>query len=370
MTDTRQDIISHLLALGAQEIDLSPTQRTRATEHYRAVGEYLAERESPLKQFLPEVFAQGSMAIDTATKPIGRDEFDVDLVCRLVIPSSTNPAEVKRLVGEWLNSSKIYRNMLREKNRCWRLAYAGEFHMDIIPSIPAPRELGSTALMVPDKELRKWKHTDPQGYAKWFYRRAAVILHGRDNVRAEVESAPSADIGAKSPLQIVVQLLKRHRDLMFGGDKDAPISIIITTLAARAYDGSSSIAAALSGVLRHMHSHVKLATNGDAIIENPVNPGENFADKWVQHPCRKRLFISWIDRARHDFSGVGAAQLPDLLEPLGSWVGQRAAKRAIRVYAETMQHPQQSGVAVSAATGELGHSTQAKISPPHTFYGR
>lgn len=39
----------------------------------------------------------------------------------------------------------------------------------------------------------------------------------------------------KTPLQRAVQILKRHRDIMFAGDEDKPVSIIITTLAAKAY---------------------------------------------------------------------------------------------------------------------------------------
>lgn len=372
MENTRQDIISRLLAAGAQQLDLTPTQRARAVGHYEAVGKYLAEQGSPLEQFSPIVFAQGSMAIGTATKPVGRDEFDLDLMCRLLIPLPANPAEVKRLVGERLKSHETYRKMLREKNRCWRLVYAGEFHMDIIPGIPDSQRQSPTALLVPDKELRCWKETDPKGYADWFSRRAAVLPHARDFVRAEVEPVPpSPGDGTKLPLQVIVQLLKRHRDLMFSDDKDAPISIIITTLAAQAYTGSQSISAALPDVLQSMSAYVKRTARGKALVENPVNSLENFADKWAIHPRREQLFFSWIDRARRDFSLIETAQLPHMLEPLSRWVGQRAAGRAINAYAETMQRRRTSGIVVSAATGELAsQSVRANTSPPHTFFGR
>ena len=162
---TRHDLLDRLLIAGAEELDLTPTQHARAVGHYEAVGEYLAERGSPLERYSPTVFAQGSMAIDTATKPVGRDEFDLDLMCQLLIRSSAKPAEVKRIVGERLRANDTYKKMLREKNRCWRLVYAGEFHMDIIPGIPDPQGQTATALLVPDKELRGWKETDPKGYA-------------------------------------------------------------------------------------------------------------------------------------------------------------------------------------------------------------
>ena len=248
MDNTRHDLLNRLLIAGAKELDLTPTQHARAVGHYEAVGEYLAERGSPLECYSPVVFAQGSMAIGTATKPVGRDEFDLDLMCRLLIQFSANPAEVKRIVGKRLQDHDTYRRMLREKNRCWRLVYAGEFHMDIIPGIPDPQGQTETALLVPDRALRCWKETDPKGYAAWFVTRAKITIFAKEAIRAEVEPAPSQpDEQRKLPLQVIVQLLKRHRDLMFVDDEDAPISIIITTLAAHAYDGAQSTVGAFVG---------------------------------------------------------------------------------------------------------------------------
>ncbi len=337
MDNARRDALSRLLVAGAKELDLTPSQHARAVKHYEAVGEYLGKRESPIAQFSPLVFAQGSMVIGTATKPVGRDEFDLDLMCRLLIQSQNDPAVVKQLVGKRLRSHKTYRKMLREKNRCWRLVYTGEFHMDIIPGIPDSHGQAATALLVPDKELRCWKETDPDGYANWFFGRATLATYSKVDVRAEVEAAPPApDDGAKLPLQVVVQLLKRHRDLMFADDKDAPISIIITTLAAHAYDGTHSTSAALSGVLERMPSHVRRTATGTAVVANPVNPHENFADKWATHPCREKRFFSWIDRARRDLRSLETARLPNIQAPLGDWVGKRAANHTVTAFGDKL----------------------------------
>ena len=372
MDNTRHDLLNRLLIAGAEELDLTPTQHARAVGHYEAVGEYLAERGSPLERYSPLVFAQGSMAIGTATKPIGRDEFDLDLMCQLLIQSGTNPAEVKRIVGERLKAHETYRQMLREKNRCWRLVYAGEFHMDIIPGIPDPQGRVHTALLVPDKELRCWKETDPKGYAAWFLDRCKITSIAKEGILADVEPAPPApEKQQKLPLQIIVQLLKRHRDLMFLDDEDAPISIIITTLAARAYDGSRSVVGALSSVLEHMPLYITRTDTGAVLVENPVNPLENFADKWATHPRRQSCFFNWITQARRDLERIETALLSTMQDPLSVWVGQRAAARAIRAYGQTIQRQRESGIAVSAATGELAStSAQAFQSPKHTFFGR
>ena len=75
----------------------------------------------------------------------------------------------------------------------------------------------------------------------------------------------------KAPLQIAVQVLKRHRDIYFDGSDDAPISIIITTLAARAYQGQDSIYATLSHLLERMPNFIEYDANGLAYIRNPMN---------------------------------------------------------------------------------------------------
>ena len=152
MDSSREKSLSDLLFAGARELDLTPTQYSRAVQHYEAVGQYLDG--GPLLVYSPVIFAQGSMAIGTATKPIGRDEFDIDLMCKLREGcTSQSPADVKRLVGNRLKDHGTYKQMLDEKNRCWRLSYAGEFHMDIIPSIPDRRDSSSASLLVPDKQL-------------------------------------------------------------------------------------------------------------------------------------------------------------------------------------------------------------------------
>ena len=372
MDSTRHDLLNRLVVASAEQLDLTPTQYARAVGHYEAVGEYLAEQGSPLERYSPVVFAQGSIAIGTATKPVGRDEFDLDLMCQLLISSGTNPADVKRFVGERLKSHDRYSRMLREKNRCWRLVYAGEFHMDIIPGIPDPGQRTETALLVPDKELRCWKETDPKGYAGWFLARAMVAAVAKEAVRAEVEPAPAPpDKRRKLALQVIVQLLKRHRDLMFADDADAPISIIITTLAALAYDGSQSVVDALSGVLARMPDHIGSTTTGVPYVGNPVNPLENFADKWATHPRRERCFYDWIARARCDFDRLQTAGLPHMQDALGGWVGERAATRALGDYAQDMRHRRDRGIGVSAATGALGSTApRAVCSPDHTFFGR
>ena len=78
-------------------------------------------------------------------------------------------------------------------------------------------------------------------------------------------------------MQRIVQILKRHRDVMFKDDKDKPISIIITTLAANAYKGEDSLLEGLVNVISCMEPTIK-DKNGKS-----VGQGSFFGDYYVPY---------------------------------------------------------------------------------------
>ena len=96
-----------------------------AENHYKAVGEWLAGENSDLARYNPDIYAQGSFALGTAIKPIGREEYDVDAVCKLDLSlCNITQAELKHLVGNRLKAHDKYKGMLEEKRRCWALNYS------------------------------------------------------------------------------------------------------------------------------------------------------------------------------------------------------------------------------------------------------
>ena len=167
-----------------------------------------------------------------------------------------------------------------------------------------------------------------------------------------------------------MQVLKRPRDVFFEGDDDAPISIIITTLAARAYQGHGSVYATLSNLLERMPTYIEYDSNGLPFVRNPMNPLENFADKWHQVPEKQKAFDNWIARAKQDLQSLAFATLSRADEPLGDLFGERIARRALKKYGERMQSRRDTGLRVATATGALGATgARATEVPKNTFYG-
>ena len=104
-------------------------------------------------------------------------------------------------------------------------------------------------------------------------------------------------------MQKAIQILKRHRDILFKDDPNnlAPISILITTIAADLYRNEDTISETLNSILSRAKEYVEEhKENGEYCIYNPSLPSENFADKWAEHPERAEAFLNWLDDAKKD----------------------------------------------------------------------
>jgi len=122
-----------------------------------------------------------------------------------------------------------------------------------------------------------------------------------DREVASIDELPSYEW--KTPLQRAIQVLKRHRDMVFKDQEDLkPVSVLITTLAALAYDGEADLFQALDGILTRMPALVRSTAPR---VPNPLNPKEDFADRWQKKPDLETAFRLWVTRARTDLHALG-----------------------------------------------------------------
>ena len=154
----------------ATALDIPPELYEAAVLHYTDVAGWLSAEDSRLVQYDPEIYPQGSFRLGTMVRPIFRpDEFDIDLVCRLIIPKEqTTQAALKKGVGSRLREDAKLAEILEEQRRCWRLQYPGQFHLDVLPAIPNA-EGALESILLTDKELTRWQHSNPIEYANWFF---------------------------------------------------------------------------------------------------------------------------------------------------------------------------------------------------------
>lgn len=327
---TFKDSLNQLLRKLGEELDIPDHIYEDAVLKYEQVGEWLNDEESSLHPYNPEIFPQGSMRLGTTVRPVDDDgEYDIDLVCHLTIEKeSITQKELKEKVGKRLVEHEELKELLEESRRCWRLNYPKQFHMDVLPAIPNDDQ-PPTGILLTDKELHLWQKSNPKAYADWFHNRMRIMfVHEKewvfkaDSSYKTMEEVPEWKI--RTPLQRAVQILKRHRDIYFADDHEkCPVSIILTTLAAKAYDNQSNIYDAIVDMVRDMPKHIE-CRNGKWWVENPVEPGENFADKWNEKPERREAFLHWLEQVQKDFmSALNSYSMKEASRALGSVLGTR-----------------------------------------------
>lgn len=369
------------LSLIADELNITPTMLDKAIKSYTAVGTWLSDGIP----YDVKISPQGSMNLGTVVRPISeKDEYDVDLVCLLKNGSTLPLSRIKSLVGERLKAHATYRHMLeKEGKRCWTMQY-DEFHMDILPCVPKENyyiEPNLTSIKLTHKtDSGDYEHrySDPFAYHKWFENRMADILHIEKrsyaaNNKMDISQVPTYKV--HTPLQKTVQLLKRHRDIFFQNNSDdAPISIIITTLAALAYNGEVNVYDALCNIVEKMPQFIEL--RGDQYwIENPVMREENFADKWNEIPNKRTAFFYWVKKVKKDLISdpltfLGQDRIANqYMQVLGRAPVERAANKLGN---NTRLERQHGNLYMNGLSGGLttSHSTTSKPVRDHIFYGK
>lgn len=155
---------------------------------------------------------------------------------------------------------------------------------------------------------------------------------------------------------------------MFQGDDKKPISIIITTLAAQAYNGESNIIEGLVNVVLHLKDHIQYR-NGVAYVLNPLNPQENFADKWPGDPKLEENFNNWYDQLVAELSNILNSKGNDIWNGMAKSFGRPISESAHRLYASRRSSAIKSGAVKVATTGVLGAVGQA-LNAANTFHGK
>lgn len=376
---TKEIELSNLLEKIADELNISPTMMEKAIKSYQAVGNYIGEGID----FDVSIHPQGSMNLGTVIRPIDdSDDYDMDLVCLLKNGNRLSPKELKNIVGDRLKENKTYKSKLSEEGkRCWTMQY-DEFHMDILPCSPKDKVYLpsiSTAIRLTHKNDNgeyEDRYSNPEAYHDWFVDRMTGINLIEKNIfnserKTEIEKVPTYQ--RRTVLQKAIQLLKRHRDIMFEEcNDDAPISVIITTLAALAYNDEQNLYQALCNIISKIPEHIE-CNNGKYTISNPVMVEENFADKWNENPNKSKAFYKWLNKAKEDLIDnpmkfIGIDAIGNLFIKS---LGEAPVKRALNKYGEETRISRENGkLYVSGTIGGLGTATASATKVKgHTFFG-
>lgn len=338
------------------KLDISQTMYDNATEKYQNIAKVLKDNGLDAS-----MYPQGSFSIGTVIRPYkeGKDkDYDLDFVCQINgTKDEFKPKEIKNSVGDILKEDGRYSAKLIEYDRCWTIEYADisdgiGFNIDIVPATSETQEYikfliisgidatkAEKAIAITHKENSAftWISTNPAAYTEWFneknrvafqhfiYQKKLNIFNEYRMTYASIEEVP--DYKVKTPLQRVIQILKRHRDIYYdrsNANNLKPASIIITTLLAEIASFSTNIGEGFELLnfaieeLRSMENYflkrdtlnpskilasmISKIGNDNWEMKNPVNPEDNLLDCWNNKSAT--MFFKWLGEVKEDLLDI------------------------------------------------------------------
>ncbi|MCK6458211.1 MAG: nucleotidyltransferase [Phycisphaerae bacterium] len=303
-----------------EKLRLDQGRRDRIQSALGAFNDF-CQRDEQLRAALAEPpFLQGSVPMLCAIKPLGKDEYDVDVVYPFRLAAWKEPRPGPGTLVKWFTSrlkeNEFYSGRMEIKNRCVRIHYKGDFHVDLIPS--AVDVDAHKPYAVPAKDLSDWITNDPRGFVDWFLQRD--------------KASGMADSDGCGVLIRSVRIMKRWRDQFFGSDA-RPTSILLTTILAKHeasaktyspplpdpyYPKYPTTAAYLYDLIRLTVGCIKDASR--TAFEHPTIRGEDLRRNWDDSFAK--AFVERLDASARSLlagiqSGTDAAATPHYLHAFG-----------------------------------------------------
>ncbi|CAM3111209.1 nucleotidyltransferase (plasmid) [Limosilactobacillus mucosae] len=364
---------SYILNKICSFIVLSDSAKEAIKTHYLAISKLLAN--SNLIDCPTNIKPQGSYNLGTAIRPLnGSDDYDIDLV--VILMYKYQPQYVKESIGKIIEESKTYHNkLLPEKRRAWTIEYANS-HVDVVPAIAGKFSDDNSDILITDKSdenIYTFLESSPFKFKDWFEKKGMGIYQENTIEKRSTFSKieQPKEYNQYTILQKVVQLLKFHRNKMFE-DRDQeikPISMVITILAGKAYRGQKDLSIALLEVVNNLRSQMDYDLYGTPHIFNPINHEEDFADKWNDHPERKKAFFEWLDTLEKDFGTIEKQSRLEFSNTLSQIFGTDRIKNAYNALGRINQQLQKEGQVSINHDGVFEGGTNDKTARPHTFWG-
>jgi hypothetical protein len=383
MYESNEDLLADFIIGTAEDLDVPPQLEKLAHDYYHAVGNWLVEYGEHYAGAPWTVQLQGSFNIGTVVRPIHKlDEYDVDLVCKRDIKkTSTSQHGLKQTTGDALGAfvkdvkgEDGFPKLDDEGRRCWTLLYPG-FHIDAMPAIPDEEvTVGDTGLEITDRTQTLWLKTNPTAYAAWFKERMALEFVATRKALASTRGVGVDDIPeweVRTPLQRIVQSLKRHRDVYFEKELDMrPPSILVTTLAALAYQPNVQFYNAIYDTVKRMPDFIDRSAHSITVM-NPVCDDEDFGERISEDERRLELFGQWVDRLTLTIDELPEIRggIPKLKDRLAEDFGEQVTSAVVNKIASGYRLSRETGsLKMSPGTGALTKTTGHKVSP-HEFRG-
>lgn len=243
-------------------VNLKPSKLEDLDERVPTLTEVLrgGVRETTVLDAIP----QGSWAHETIIQPADDLEFDADFLLQLDEVERWAPSKYNDVVWTVLSDHGVYGSKTTRKNRCVRVTYANDCHVDIVPYVV---QADGTEVIV-NRTTDEFEETNPIGFTSW--------LQEKDGITG-------------GDLRRVIRLLKYLRDHR---GAFAIKSILLTTVVGerveqwrKDIDGSyyADIPTTLLHVINDLDEWLQARpTKAQASIGDPSCPNTTFNHRWTE----------------------------------------------------------------------------------------
>ncbi|ROZ52976.1 nucleotidyltransferase [Rhodococcus sp. WS1] len=252
---------AHFEAFLESTVNLKPWKLTQLDSHVQAIVNAL-QKDSIVGPMYKEHIRQGSWAHETIINPVGPyDQFDADFLLHLEENDdwSEDPGAYLRELRAAFKRHTTYAPKVKKKNRCVRIDYANECHVDVVPHLT----LANGREVIVNYADATFEDTNPAGFTEW--------MKERDDLTG-------------GNLRKVLRLLKYLRDYKNTFDCK---SVILTTLVGgriQPYDLAarySDIPSTFVAILNDLDTYLDLYPTMP-LLDDPSCPGTSFNHRWTE----------------------------------------------------------------------------------------
>ena len=275
-------LIKHFDAFLVNKVNLGDGRINQLDKRVAAITNFVQTGEDAFATNFIDILPQGSYAHRTIINPVrANDEFDADLLLEMNEIEDWEAEDYVQELYTVFRSSSIYRGMVSRHDRCIRIDYANEFHIDLVPYLER-----HDAHYITNRNENQFELTNPEGYNEW--------LDGQNRL-------------ASGRLIKVIRLMKYLRDFK---DTFSCKSVILSILLGNSVTdavawGDDSrycdVPTALKNIVGSLDDYLQ-GHESMPSIDDPSEPTENYNHRWNQDEyanfrAKIHLYRGWIDDA-------------------------------------------------------------------------
>lgn len=264
------------------KVNLSDARIDSLDARVESITNFMQSGDDDYADNFIDVIPQGSYAHRTIINPVATsDDFDDDVLLEMKEIEDWEAEDYVQKLYEKFRGNATYRNMVSRHDRCVKVDYANEFHIDVVPYMERHSQQ-----FITNRVTNKFELTNPEGFNDWL---------------VECNRLSSGQ------LMKVIRLMKYLRDFK---NTFSVKSVILTILLGNRVneqavwggdDQYSDLPTALKNIVGALDEYLQ-ANPLMPSIDDPSEPTENFnhrldQDQYANFRDKIHVYRSWIDDA-------------------------------------------------------------------------